>query len=108
MKLRILSYLSFLIILISSSIQASVVPGRWEKLESLPPGRELEVRLNSKERLEGQLLEVEVEELVLNREEDGELRLPKSQIVKVTSRDRIARDSAKDGLLWEPLWEFHG
>ena len=104
-EMKVCQVIGILVFVVLNATPAlgGVVPGRWEKLESLPQGTELEVRLHSKERLEGRLLTVEAEELVLDRKEGDELRLPKSQIAKVTSRDRIDRDSTKDGLLWGTL-----
>ena len=97
---RNLSLVMVLGCLTSITLHGAVVPGRWEKMEALKEGTELIVTLDSKDRVEGRLLSVESSSLLLDVEEGEELRLPKSQILKVTSQDRTEQDSVKDGLLW--------
>jgi uncharacterized protein YcfJ len=78
-----------------SSLTAAVVPGRWEKVESLSEGTALIVELNSGDRLQGALAEVNELEIVLLTVSD-ELRLLKTTVVKVTRMEKV-NDRAWDG-----------
>ncbi|MGI8783143.1 MAG: hypothetical protein ACR2L2_05785 [Acidobacteriota bacterium] len=49
----------FLLLLSSVLVQADVVPGRWNKIESLDVGTTILVRLKSSDRIEGRFLKLE-------------------------------------------------
>lgn len=52
MKRRTISSLAALIIMVTATLQAAVIPGRWEKVETLDKGFQIVLLLKSGERID--------------------------------------------------------
>ena len=81
-------------VVLFASGQAAVIPGRWDKVETLPPGRVVAVTLKEGGRIEGVLKGTSGGDLLVARPEGRELRIAKSDVQRVTSPE-----PAGDGLL---------
>ena len=87
-----------LLLLLSPSLQAGVIPGRWEKLDSQPPGKQMIVTLNSGDRMEYTFKSSGPDDLTVTDPGGTERRVPKSEVQKIVSREKH-KDSYLDGLL---------
>jgi len=88
-----------LFILISSGLlNAQVVPGRWEKLDSQPTGKQIIVNLKAGDRLEGALKESGADDLTVITSTGRELNIAKSEVREIESQEKI-KDSLLNGAL---------
>ncbi len=79
-----------LFVLISSSLlNAQVVPGRWEKLDSQPTGKQIIVTLKAGDRLECAFKESGADNLTVVTSTGSELKVAKSEVRKVEKEDGI-------------------
>ncbi len=86
-----------LFILISSGLlNAQVIPGRWEKVDSLPPGQEIIVTLKAGDRMECVLKEPGTNDLTVVTSAGSELNIAKSEVHKIVG---IENDSLLNGAL---------
>jgi hypothetical protein len=92
MKRPILEILT-LACLITTSLQAQVIPGRWEKVEAQKQGTELTVIMKSGDRFDCNFEELQMDTLVVETGA-GEQRIPK---VDVQRLETLVPDSVKDG-----------
>ena len=100
MKSRSFISVITLLLLGTASLQAGVVPGRWEKLDSQPPGKEIIVTLKTGDRMECTFKSSGPDDLtVTDHQSGGERSIPKSEVRKIVSRDKYA-DPAWDGALY--------
>ena len=86
-----LQHLLFIFIILqglASDANASVVPGRWEKVGSLPRGAAVIVHLSSGDRLQGALRKVNEEEILLSVA-GNEVRLPKSGVTMIQREQKV-------------------
>lgn len=98
MSLRTITVLLAVTILPTHLLPAAVIPGRWEKVQTLEAGSEIIVSLQQGDRFKCLLKEVADEHLVVTREDQSELRLLRPAIRKVTSAEAID-DSTRSGTL---------
>ncbi len=88
-----------LFILISSGLlNAQVVPGRWEKLDSQPTGKLIIVNLKAGDRLECALKESGADDLTVITSTGRELSIAKSEVREIESQEKI-KDSLLNGAL---------
>jgi hypothetical protein len=76
--------------------EAQVIPGRWGKVEALPPGSDIIVILLTGARWEYALKSASTDFLILTAQEGRELRVAKADIRTVS---RIRRDPLRNGVL---------
>ena len=77
-----------LVVLLSTSLQAGVIPGRWEKVETLGQGAEIIITMKSGDRLEGAFRHPDAEALFVvevNGSERQILELPLHRLKAVDS-----------------------
>ena len=85
--------------LASSTLQADVIPGRWEIVDSLEPGTPITVRLKEGDRIERSLKTVDTDALELI-DSSGQVRtVPKSAVDKILGPAK-EKDSNLNGTLW--------
>ena len=88
-----------LFILISSGLlNAQVVPGRWEKLDSQPTGKQIIVILKAGDRLECAFKESGADDLTVITSTGRELSIAKSEVREIESQEKI-KDSLLNGAL---------
>ena len=77
---------------------AGVIPGRWEKVDTLPPGAHVELILRTgDERIKGSFETSDAQSLTLTDETGTQRQVAKSDVSKVLDPDLF--DSKWDGLL---------
>ena len=89
-----------LVIMATASLEAAVVPGRWEKVEALEEGYPIIVTLKGWERIKGTFHGLSEESLLLVKNTGVELDLPKADVIKVESQDKPINDSLGNGPMW--------
>jgi len=88
-----------LFVLISSGLlNAQVIPGRWEKLDRQPTGKQMIVTLKAGDRLECALKESGADYLTVITSTGSELTIAKSEVREIESQERI-KDSLNNGAL---------
>ena len=85
--------------LASSTLQAEVIPGRWEIVDSLESGTPITVRLKEGDRIECSLKTVNSEALELIDATDQVITIPKSAVDKILGQAK-EKDSNLNGTLW--------
>ena len=70
---------------LSVPAQAQVVPGRWEKVQTLPLGSQITLELKSRDRIEGQLEGLSPSELLL-KTGSAQASIPRADIERITTR----------------------
>ncbi len=90
--------MSFILFVLTTSLQAQVIPGRWEKLDSQPAGKEIIVILKTGDRLECALKESGTNDLTVVTSTGSELTIAKSEVREIESQERI-KDSLNNGAL---------
>ena len=83
---------------LSAPALASVIPGRWEKVDALTPGFQIVVTLKSGDRLEGAFKISGPDFLELVTPTGTEWRTPKRDVRKIVSQEKV-QDGRWDGLL---------
>ena len=99
MKVANLIGVMLLVFLSVNSLQAGVIPGRWEKLDDQPSGTRMLVTLNSGERMDCTLKSSGPSDLTITDQAGAERILPKSGVREIVSSQRIVRDSVIRGSL---------
>ncbi len=85
-------------LLTQARTDAGVIPGRWEKVDALPPGAHVELILRAgDERIKGSFEKSDAQSLTLTDETRTQRRVAKSDVSKVLDPDLF--DSKWDGLL---------
>ena len=97
MNTRTASGILILVTMATSSLQAGVIPGRWEKVQALEEGYAVKVKLESGEGIKASYAGFTEESLLLKRDSGEELEIPKSAVVTVTSRERVSNDGLGNG-----------
>ena len=89
-----------LFILISSGLlNAQVIPGRWEKVDSLPPGQQIIVNLKAGDSVECSLKESGADHLTVVISTGSELKIAKSEVLLIVGeKDDDVRDGTLKGL----------
>ena len=88
-----------LFMLASSTLQAEVIPGRWEIVDSLESGTPITVRLKEGDRIECSLKTVNSEALELIDATDQVIIIPKSAVKQILGPGK-EKDSNLNGTLW--------
>jgi hypothetical protein len=95
MNSRIVLVLAGVVLLVTSFGYSDVIPGRWEKVDSLQAGSNVVVELVSGDRVEGELLSSAADALTIR--DNGAARvIPKEAV----SRVLVARRTGKHGALY--------
>ena len=89
-----------LFVLVTTSLQAGVVPGRWQKVDALQPGKEIVVTLKSGDHIEGTFKSSGPEELTWIDPNGREQMVPRSEVRKIVSVEKI-KDRLRNGVLIE-------
>jgi hypothetical protein len=82
----------------TTPLSASVIPGRWEKVDALTPGFEVVVTLKSGDRLEGSFQSSGPDFLELVSPTGSDLRTAKRDVLKIVAKEKH-QDGHRDGLL---------
>ena len=82
--------------LFTTSLQAQVIPGRWEKVEAQKQGTELTLILHSGEQVYGLLEEVTTDTVIVIEEGGGQRSITKLSVHRV---DTTQIDSTRNGTL---------
>lgn len=83
-----------------TSLQAAVIPGRWEKVAALEQGYPIIVTLKGWERIKGTFDGLDMESLLIKKENEQKLALPRAAVIKVESQERTKHDSLVNGPMW--------
>ena len=78
----------------TASLQAEVIPERWEKLDAQDRGTEILVALKNGERLKGSFLGSGCDELILVTGVGNEVKLAKSDVQEI-----VKKDGTREGML---------
>jgi len=84
----------------ATSVNSGVIPGRWEKVESLEEGYPIIVTLKGWERIKGAFDGLDREALLIKKDNQQKLDLPKTAVIKVESQERTNNDSLINGPTW--------
>ena len=98
MKIDKLVVFTVLIQMFTTQIQASVIPGKWEKVESLSQGYQIVVTLKSGDQIEGSYQGDSPEELTVTDQKNETRQIPKAEVALITSRNKVG-DSLANGAL---------
>ena len=90
--------MSFILFVLTTSLQAQVIPGRWEKLDSQPVGKQIIVTLKAGDRMECAFKESGADDLTVITSTGSELTIAKSEVREIESQERI-KDSLNNGAL---------
>ncbi len=86
-----------LFILISSGLlNAQVVPGRWEKVESLPPGQQIDIILMSGDSMNCAFKSSDSTKLTVTRD-GSELTIPKDDVARIVLQKPAGRKAGRIG-----------
>ena len=85
-----------ILLVLTTSLQAQVIPGRWEKLDSQPAGKEIIVILKTGDRLDGALKESGADDLTVITSTGSELKIAKSDVEEIGT---LVEDGIRDGVL---------
>jgi hypothetical protein len=99
MNTRTASGILILVTMAASSLQAAVIPGRWEKVQALEEGYAVKVKLESGEGIKASYSGFTEEGLLLKKDSGEELEIPKSAVVTVTSQERVSNDGLGNGAI---------
>ncbi len=86
------------VLFLTASLQAAVVPGRWDKVDKLASGEKILVKLKSGDRLEGAFSSSSSGGIELMKDTGGRLTLAKSDIARIVRAEKI-RDKTLNGTL---------
>jgi hypothetical protein len=76
-----------------------VIPGRWEKVQSLKQGYAVTVKLDSGERIKALYRGLTEDGLLLQKNNGDDLEIPKSAVLEVTSQHRVGNDGLGNGAI---------
>ena len=97
MKTRSFVSVITLLLLLTTFLQAGVIPGRWEKLDSQPPGKEIIVTLKIGDRMECDFKSSGPDDLTVTDSSGRERKIVKSEVHKIERTGH--NDSLGDGTL---------
>jgi len=81
-----------------NSLTAGVVPGRWEKVESLKEGTRILVEIKSGNRLEGAFKRVSPQELTIIDPGGSDRQVPKTAVARIVTAEKV-KDGLTNGML---------
>jgi len=99
MGIRSFTILIGLALSTTTSLDAAIVPGRWEKVEALEKGYPVTVKLDSGERFKASYVGFTDEAILLKRDRGEELEVPKVAVGKITSQSRDRNDGLRNGAI---------
>jgi len=82
-----------------SSLAAGVVPGRWEKVDSLIEGTGIIVKMDGGDRIEGEFFSSDAKSITIQTFEQVERDLPKAGVKKIQTIEKTGRNKIWDGAL---------
>ena len=88
-----------LLLLLTTSLQAGVIAGRWEKLDSQSPGKKIIVTLKTGDRMECDFKSSGADDLTVTDRNGNERRVPKSEVREIVSAGRIGDSLLCNGKL---------
>ena len=77
-----------LVVLVTTSLHAGVIPGRWEKVDALQPRSQIVLSLKTGEHIEGAFVRTGADELTVIDQNGSERKFPKSEVLKIVSRKK--------------------
>ncbi len=80
-----------LLLLLTTSLQAGVIPGRWEKVDSQPAGALLAITLKSGDGGKYAFTTSDATTLTVSAKDGAELTLPKADVARIVQRKRPSR-----------------
>ena len=90
--------LGWLAVLITSCVQAKVIPGRWEKVDALQPGKQIIVTLKAGDRIEGSFRSSGTDNVTVVILTGGEVKIAKPEVQQIMSREKV-KDSLNNGAI---------
>ncbi len=87
-----------LVVLVSPFLHAGVIPGRWEKLDAQPSGKQIVVTLKTGDRMECAFKESGNDELTVVTSTGNEMTIAKSEVLRISSLEKHD-DPATNGTL---------
>ena len=100
MRTKTVVILSTLVMLASlPAASANVVPGRWEKVDSLAQGTGIIVKMDGGDRFEGEFLSSDTLSLSIRTFDEEERDLPKSGVKKIETIEKSGHNRIWDGAL---------
>ena len=87
-----------LVVLVSLSLHAGVIPGRWKKLAAQPAGKQIVVTLKTGDSMEGAFKVSETDELTVVASDGKEMAIAKSEVLRISSLEKHD-DPATNGTL---------
>ncbi len=83
----------------ASEIQAGIIPGRWEKVETIPQDLPIIVILTGGDRIEGAFQRADDHSVQLETSRGVPLSVPKDGISLIRSQDRFENDGLANGVI---------
>jgi uncharacterized protein YcfJ len=83
-------------VILVGSAAAGVIPGRWEKVDSLREGEDIVVVMKSGERIEGDFQSADVDSITVKPIREKDRRIVKAEVTQV-EREGVKQDGALDG-----------
>ena len=97
-KNRKFAGIAVMLMTVSIARAADVIPGRWERIETLLPGTAIIVYLQGGERLEGTFNSIGPDEISCTESNGQERRLPRAAVLRIETAS-YARDRLRNGAL---------
>ena len=99
MNTRTASGILILLTMATSSLQAAVIPGRWEKVDSLIEGTGIIVKMDGGDRIEGEFFSSDAQSITIQTFEQVERDLPKAGVKKIQTIEKTGHNKIWDGAL---------
>ena len=96
MKVRTL-IIVLAVIMVTASLQAAAIPGRWEKVDGLEPSFPIVVKLTSGEQYKAHYVRLDADNLIIEEAGGKVIRLRKEHVKQVASQAKIVNDSLWQG-----------
>ncbi|MEJ2246953.1 MAG: hypothetical protein P8Y80_12885 [Acidobacteriota bacterium] len=94
---KAISFITTLLML-TTSVQAMVIPGRWEKVAAEKPGSKIIVTLMTGDRVECSFGRLSADSLILSTPDGEEREYSKANVARITTADKRT-DSLNNGFL---------
>jgi hypothetical protein len=94
---KAISFITTLLML-TTSVQAMVIPGRWEKVAAEKPGSKIIVTLMTGDRVERSFGRLSADSLILSTPDGEEREYSKANVARITTADKRT-DSLNNGFL---------
>ena len=98
MKFRKSTIVVVLGMLATATLEAGVIPGRWEKVDGLQEGTRIVVEIKSGDRLEGAFKRVSPQELTVIDPGGSDRQVPKTAVAKIVTAEKV-KDGLTNGML---------